>query len=305
MFRHKGILLALLLLAIAAGASLYLPPVRMAWLVLAGRSPHCPLRQAVRAPSFTKQLEATKDRILAASRLIETDPEGYRLWQTPKGRYWIAPGGDFMLPFNLAEQEKRVYGTGEWAVKPGDIVLDCGANVGVYTREALDAGARLVVAIEPGQENLKCLRLNFPKEIADGRVVIYPKGVWDKEDLLTLYVPPGISTGDSFVFHREGDQPVDRMPVTTIDKLVTELHLARVDYIKMDIEGAEQNALSGARETLRRFRPRMALASYHLPEDPVGIPQIVRQAWPAYRMECGPCAYAKGIIRPEALYFRF
>ncbi len=304
MFRHKRVLLALSLLAAAAGASLFFAPVRLALLALTGRSPHCPMRQAVRALSDSKRLLETKDRILAASRLIETDPAGFRLWQTPRGRYWIAPGGDYMLPFNLAEQETRLYGAGDWAVRQGDIVLDCGANVGVYTREALDAGARLVVAIEPGPENLKCLRLNFAAEIAGGRVIVYPKGVWDKEDLLTLYVPPGISTGDSFVFRREGDLPVDKMPVTTIDKLVAELRLERVDYIKMDIESAEQNALLGAQDTLRKFRPRMAIASYHRPDDPVRLPQIVRQAQPAYAVECGPCAYANGIIRPEALYFR-
>ena len=44
-----------------------------------------------------------------------------------------------MLPFNLAEQQRKIYGTGERAVRAGDIVLDCGANVGVFTRVALDA----------------------------------------------------------------------------------------------------------------------------------------------------------------------
>ena len=49
------------------------------------------------------------------------------------------------------------------------MVLDGGAHVGVYVREALDRGARLVVAIEPAPANVECLRRNFPEEIADGR----------------------------------------------------------------------------------------------------------------------------------------
>ena len=75
-------------------------------------------------------------------------------------------------------------GRADGAVRPGDVVLDCGANVGVYTRHALEAGARLVVAIDPAPENIECLRRNFSEEIKAGRVVVYPKGVWDKDEVL-------------------------------------------------------------------------------------------------------------------------
>ena len=55
--------------------------------------------------------------------------------------------------------------------------------------------------------------------------------------------------------------------VTTIDQMVAELGLPRVDFITMDIEGAEKPALRGAAQTLRKFKPRMAIASEHLPDD--------------------------------------
>jgi hypothetical protein len=72
----------------------------------------------------------------------------------------------------------------------------------------------------------------------------------------------------------------------------------------MDIEGAEQRALVGARETLAKYHPRMALAAYHVPSDPEKMPQLIRQAWPNYRMQCGPCAEANGHVRPDVLYFQ-
>ena len=185
----------------------------------------------------------------------------------------------------------------------GDIVLDCGANVGVYTREALKNGAKLVVAIEPAPENIECLRRNFTAEIASGRVVLYEKGVWDKDDMLVMRVDPGNSAADSFVIRREGAVETKQLPLTTIDKLVAELKLERVDYIKMDIEGAEQRALQGAIETLTKFRPRLSLSAYHVPSDPEMLPKLVRKAWPEYRMQCGPCAEANGHVRPDVLYF--
>jgi FkbM family methyltransferase len=296
-------LLAALCVALAL-AVLFVTPVRLFALVLAGRSRICPFGEALQSAANLKRQIQIKDRILSASRLLEKDPAGYHLWETPKGRYWIPQGSDYVLPFNLAEQERQIYGTGERGVRAGDVVLDCGANVGVYTRVALAAGARQVIAIELAPENLECLRRNFESEVRTGRVVIYPKGVWDREDVLTLNVDPGNSAADSVVMHPEESHEGPKVPLTTIDNLVAELKLDRVDFIKMDIEGAEQRALAGARGILSRFHPRLALSAYHRPDDPVGIPAAVRAAWPGYTMECGPCADATTFIRPDVLYFR-
>lgn len=292
-----------ILAALALAGYLY-PPLRLGTLVLIGRGKGCPMAQALASPGVLKQQTAIKDRILAASRLTETDPAGYRLWTTPKGNYWMPKGSDYALAWDLAEQERKIYGTGERAVQAGDTVLDCGANVGVFTREALAAGARRVVAIEIAPENLECLRRNFANEIRDGRVIVYPKGVWDKDDVLTLTVDPENSAADSVVMHPEKSREGPKVPLTTIDKLVEELKLDRVDFVKMDIEGAEQKALAGGRATIARFHPRLALSAYHRADDPEKIPELVRQAWPGYRMECGPCADAGTFIRPDVLYFR-
>lgn len=279
------------------------PPLRVRALVAVGRSPQCPMARAVEAPDHARELLHYKDSILSHSKLVEKDGRGFHLWDTPHGRFWIPEGDDWVLPFNLAEQEAKIYGTGERAVRAGDIVLDCGANVGVFTRVALDAGAKQVIAIEPAPENIECLRRNFPAETAAGRVVIYPKGVWDKDDILTLNVDPHNTAADSFIIQRQGSYQVQQVPLTTIDKLMDELKLERVDYVKMDIEGAEPKALDGARRTLATFHPRLSISAYHAPDHPVAIPRAVRAAWPGYRMECGPCAEANFGVRPDVLYF--
>jgi FkbM family methyltransferase len=292
------------LAAVTTAAGHFYPPVRLLAIKMIGRSPVCPLENALQAARNQRLQVHYKDQILAASKLLEKDPAGYHLWDTPRGRWWIPEGDDWVLPFNLAEQERRIYGTGERGVQPGDIVLDCGANVGVYARLALDDGASKVVAIEPGPENIESLRRNFREEIAAGRVIVVEKGVWDKDDVLSLSIDPHNTAADSFVMNQKPGNQVVKVPLTTIDKLVAELKLPRVDYIKMDIEGAEQRALRGARATLARHHPRLALSAYHDPTDPERIPEIVMQAWPGYKMECGPCAEAHGRIRPDVLYFR-
>src|SRR5687768_10877169 len=299
---RKLFALVLFLLAVAA-AIVYYPPARLFALVMIGRGAVCPLDKAVEAPQELRRQIEVKERILGASTKIESDEKGFELWETPKGRYWIPRGSHFVLPFDLAEQERNIYVLGDVRAKAGDVVLDCGANVGVYTREALEAGARLVVAIEPAPENIEVLRRNYAAEINAGKVIVYPKGVWDKDDWLTLHIDPHNSAADSFMIEREGTHAIERVPLTTIDKMVQELKLDGVDFIKMDIEGAEVKALTGARETLAKFHPKIAVSAYHSPDHPVEIPKAVRAGWDGYRMECGPCAEANWAVRPDILFF--
>ncbi len=281
----------------------FYPPARLFALAIVGRSPQCPLADAMKAADNLKLQIRYNEEILHASKLLETDAAGYEHWDTPAGLYWIPKGSRYVLPYNLAEQKRRIYGNDSQSARSGDIVLDCGANVGVTVRVWLASGAKEVVAIEPAPENLECLRRNFKDEIAAGRVILYPKGVWDKDDIMPMQIDPNNSAADSFVIHREGGTEIRGIPLTTIDKLVAELKLDRVDFIKMDIEAAEPKALAGARDTIARYHPRMALCTYHRPDHPAVIPELARAAWPGYTVECGPCSESGHTVRPDVMYF--
>jgi hypothetical protein len=132
---------------------------------------------------------------------------------------------------------------------------------------------------------------------------VYAKGVWDKDDTLTLNVDDTNFAANSVVLRPDSAHPSVRVPLTTIDKLAAELHLPRVDFIKMDIEGAEVPALFGAHDTVARFKPRLAIATEHKPDDQYAIPAAVRKMRTDYQMECGPCLESKGRVRPDVMYF--
>ncbi len=297
---------AVSVLAIAGAVALgwLYPPARLFALKAVGRAPVCPMDWALAAAEGLQTQIRFHNQILGGSKIVAKDPAGYHLVDTPKGKWWIPAGDDFVLPFNLAEEAREIYGVGEYAVRQGDVALDCGANVGVWTRTALDHGARMIVAFEPAPENIESYRRNFRSEIAAGQVVLVPKGVWDKEDVLLLRRDPNNSAADSFVMLKDGSKGV-QAPLTTIDRVVAELRLDRVDYIKMDIEGAEVRALGGARDTIAKFHPRMSIAAEHLPTDEVLIPQEVKKVRPDYSVVCGPCFETRdGHVRPYVLYFQ-
>src|SRR5450759_3453749 len=91
---------ALLLLAALASWEFY-APFRLFALVVAGRSPVCPLSGAVKASANAEDTIRIKDRILAGSRLLKEE-SGLELWDTPKGQFWIPKGNRYVLPFNLS-----------------------------------------------------------------------------------------------------------------------------------------------------------------------------------------------------------
>ena len=159
-----------LLLTAGVLAYFFYPPFRYAAWVAAGRGSVCPMSRAVQVDSDVRNLTKVKDRILKASRLVRADGP-LELWETPKGQYWIPAGNRFVLPFNLAEMEEHIYGSGAGFVHPGDIVLDCGASDGDFTKEALRAGAKLVVSVEISPNSAECIRRNLSREIEEHRVI--------------------------------------------------------------------------------------------------------------------------------------
>jgi FkbM family methyltransferase len=300
---NRVLKICLLVVALAAVVAAVWPPARLGAVWAAGRCQGCAFRDAVNSHSLLVNMTKAGEEIGIASKVIRTDPRGFELLATPMGQYWTVRGDRF-LKFTLGEQKLDIYDSDAVAVKSGDVVLDCGANVGVFTRTALDRGARLVVAIEPAPGTVECLRRNFEKEIAGGRVIVVPKGVWDHPDVLELAEGgDGNTTGDSFVVGQDRKNKV-KVPLTTIDLLAAELGLQRVDFIKMDIEGAEKEALRGAAETIRKDHPRMAIAAEHLEDDATAIPRTVHAIWSGYHVRPSSCKDAFLSVKAEVLLFQ-
>jgi FkbM family methyltransferase len=283
----KLALAAIIMLLIADALWLY-APTRPLVLILLGRTSVCSLTQSLHA------YENTQSRVLPIVREIRQDG-AYHQWDTPMGAFWVPARTDMSIAEVVGEEMTDAYGRD--FVRQGDVVLDCGANVGAFTRKALSRGAGLVVSIEPVPENVECLRRNFAREIADGRVIVYAKGVWDKDASLEIHRGK-TSAWDSFVVDGVSGE---RLPVATIDSIVRELALGRVDAIKIDVEGAEKRALVGARSAIQRWRPRLSFDPE--PVAPREIQELVRAISPAYNMICGTCVDVRTYIAPVSVSF--
>jgi FkbM family methyltransferase len=175
-------------------------------------------------------------------------------WETTLGLLWAPPGANSAyIHLVSSEMLGGVYPLGGLA--PGATVIDAGANIGCFARVAFLNGAARVIAFEPAPDNIVCLRRNVPK------AEVYPAGVWNCETTLAFAEDSTTNPGSHHIC--EPSEATTSIPVTTIDTVVLSLKLNRLDYIKMDIEGAEVKALEGATESVRRFRPELAIATEH------------------------------------------
>ena len=268
-------------------------------------SPYCSVWQTVRDGNVKLERARLARQIREQSHVVKTEAK-FKLWSTPRGEYWVPDTSDTILSILLAQQETRIYGDVDTGgVKKGDIVLDGGAHIGTYVRTALDAGAKLIVAIDPSPEALWSLHRNFAKEIEAGTVIAYEKGIWDEEKTLVLYANGNGAAGDSFLTEGVGAHKIADIPVTTIDRIVKELDLPRVDIIKADIKGAGTRMIRGATETLRKYHPRMVISTEEAPEDPAAIREAVMDIDPAYQFRAGPCLFTgRNEVRNDTIFFQ-
>jgi FkbM family methyltransferase len=165
-------------------------------------------------------------------------------------------------------------------VKKGDVIIDAGAWIGDFSAYAASKGA-IVYAFEPTKETFDWLQKTKTLNCMNGEGQIYPvqKGLGVEQSKMNIFISETNSGSNSLVFKGE---KVEKIAITTLDKFVKENQLERVDFIKADIEGAERDMLKGAANVLKMFAPKLAICTYHLPDDPEVLEKIIKEANPDY-----------------------
>jgi FkbM family methyltransferase len=161
--------------------------------------------------------------------------------------------------------------------REGDHVVDAGACFGdtaVDFSHAVGADGR-IHSFEVLESHLQVLRHNVAQNAGGAPITVHPHGLSDVTSAgVTVYgaVNPGFS-----VDHGTG------VPLRRLDDLIDSGEVKHVDLIKMDVEGHEGAILRGARATISRFRPRLAISLYHHWDDYFRLPLFVRNLNLGYR----------------------
>lgn len=140
----------------------------------------------------------------------------------------------------------------ESLVQPDWLCMDVGANVGAISLAlAKAASAGRVIAIEPGPGLCERMRRNIEMNPSIARhIEIIEVGVSDKPGQL-FWKEDDRNRGNAGLLGQDGIA----VPVTTVDSIVAELNLSRLDFIKIDVEGMELEVIGGALNSIKSLRP--------------------------------------------------
>ena len=168
-------------------------------------------------------------------------------------------------------------------VEPGDIVIDAGGWVGDFAAYASAKGA-VTYSFEPSEEGL--FYLNKTAQL-NKNIIPVKKGLSD-ENVKTAIFVDSANTARTSLNKTEASENSNTasssVETVRLDDFVRENNLPRVDFIKSNIEGFERYLLAGAQETLAHFAPKLALCTYHLPDDPEVMTSLILKANPKYNI---------------------
>lgn len=123
------------------------------------------------------------------------------------------------------------------------VAIDIGANVGLWSRELCKC-FDTVIAFEPVQEFVDCLKKNVP----DSNLDIRNLALGDQDTTVDIIINPH-NTGHSYV--NTNTFGTGTITMTRLDSL----EFSRIDYIKIDVEGYETQIVAGAEQTLKKHKP--------------------------------------------------
>jgi len=147
--------------------------------------------------------------------------------------------------FDTEEQDFR---EDYWNIKAGDVVFDVGAAYGSYTLAALVSGASKVFAFEPEEKIYPNLFENVRINNWNNRCEVLPYGLWDKNENIDI---------KSYAPHYESQLTTPTYSMRMLDDCITQFNITKLDWLKVDVEGAEEEVIKGALATISKFKPNI------------------------------------------------
>lgn len=263
---------------------------------------HRKIKLPLNTPEYWRQLESLSGLVDDADALnpkflhfslrkIRLEKIGYPI------EFYFTEGGT-MIDFIVKQYEYNKNGK-IIKVESGDIVIDgggCWGDTALYFANETGINGK-VFSFEFIPNNLQIFERNLSlNEHLKNTIELIKRPIWSDSSTNVNYKDfgPGSTVSLDPFPGQDGE-----ITTLSIDDLVTQKELNKVDFLKLDIEGAEMNALQGAARTIKRFKPKLAVALYHSVDDFEKIPRMIRELAPDYRFYFSHCT----IFAEESVLF--
>ena len=171
---------------------------------------------------------------------------------------------------------------GFFPVSEGEAYVDLGAYDGDTIEEFISlCGGRYdrITALEPDRRNFKKLEKKI-RENQWRQVRLYSCGAWSEDGFLPFEGKGGRSSSISFDSDSAGYSKQKNVEMRCVDTILRD---EKATWIKMDVEGAEREAIFGCRHTLKKYSPKLMISVYHRTNDFFTLPLLLHHMQPDYR----------------------
>ena len=172
---------------------------------------------------------------------------------------------------------------------PDSVVIDAGANIGIFSLfAALIAKEGKVFSFEPVKNIYEILKRNTEKF---PRIKVFNQGLGEKEKIQKILTSSGshginaLTDSELATKNKKYFDGAEDVKITTIDSVIKREKISRVDFIKIDTEGYEAQILEGAHETIKKWKPVIAMSAYHGKDDKKNLPRILKNICKEYVCE--------------------
>lgn len=160
-----------------------------------------------------------------------------------------------------------------------EFIVDAGAGIGdtlIELYDRLGDNYEHIYSFEPDDKcYLKASSVILNNNMK--KVTIFKKGLWSNDSI--LYFKESDIQGSSKTVENNNNLYLTEIEVVTLDSIIK----TPISFIKMDIEGAELDALKGAQKLIKKYKPKMAICVYHKNEDIIEIPNFIKSLVPEYK----------------------
>jgi FkbM family methyltransferase len=150
-------------------------------------------------------------------------------------------------------------------IKPGDLVVDIGAHIGVFAIFASTFTRNKILAVEPLLENFEILKANIRMNKI-GNIIPINKAITDKRGLNEF----SIFEGMAHPLCRQGGGPLEQTVVfetITLKDLMSEGRISQIDFLKMDCEGWEYDIILQCETEILRKINKISMECHHIDKD--------------------------------------
>ncbi|SEW49653.1 FkbM family methyltransferase [Chitinophaga arvensicola] len=207
---------------------------------------------------------------------------------------FVYPANAPLYSFAMIMAEARpehwhYYEIPETAIAPGDVVVDCGSAEGFFAFRHQYTAGRIYV-LEPLPLFIDSLQTLFKEK---KQIVILPVAAGDACEKAYINMTSDNTVLNGTIQAQSSNGQSLEVEVVTLDSLFADKGI-RIDYIKADIEGFEENMIRGALETIRTSKPKIAITTYHEGQDYEKLISLIKGVVPEYKHRVKGIHYISG-----------